>query len=144
MRKALSALLGLMLLAAPAFADHHEEVGTNTAPATQGQLAHQLAWRLDLIGDGGSVADAVTRLNDYGVAPKGGWAADQNLTYGALDQVLHHVYGSWDTNFPDRVVTVSQLPEILESEDEVTVGFWKWHDNRWQWEQNRWEHRAGF
>lgn len=144
MRKAVSALLGLMLLAAPAFADHHIEPDTNATPATQGQLAHQLAWRLDLIGDGGTVDQAINRLNDYGVSPKGGWQADQNLTNGVLNQVMHHVYASWDTNFPDAAVPSGQLREILNAEDEQTCGFWKWHDNRWQWEQNRWEYRAGF
>lgn len=139
MRKALSALVGLMLLAAPAFAGECKNCAES--PATQGQLAHQLAWRLDLVGEGSTAADAIARLDGFGVAPRGGWMADQNLTNGVLDQVLHLVYGSWDTNFPDAAVTRCQLGSILEKEDEITAGFWHWRDNRWRWETDRWSFR---
>lgn len=123
MRKLLFAVLGLVLMAAPVFADQTPQ------NATQGQLAGQLAWRLGLGADNLPAQEAARRLEEAGVAPWGGWQVDQALTYGNLHQVLHQSYGSFDTNYPDKLVPWTLLGPIMDSEDQQTGGFWRWRHN---------------
>lgn len=126
MRKLLFGVLGLALMAAPAFA---EDQNPPAAQATQGQLATQLVWRLNLGSDHLPAQEATRILGMNLVQPDGGWAADQPLTYGVLDDVMHHVYASYGSHKPEEIVPATALDKIVEAESDQTSNFWRWRHN---------------
>lgn len=133
MRTLLVAALSLVLFtAAPARAQDDDPM------ATQGQFASFLVSALHWDWDGMTPADAIKLLTEHGVAPQGGWQADTPLTNGAMAQVFHIMYASFDTNYPSAQVPLSVAGAQVGYQEDVTGDFHRWRANLWRKENNRW------